>query len=77
MLDSFPSSMNEGIARYILQTLAELAAVSLALALAAVVFGFLAYRSVWQRRNLWICLAIGAGVLALGPPAFVVYEVNR
>ena len=77
MLDSFPPSMNEGIGRYILQTLAELAAVSLALAVAAIVFGFLAHRSVWQRRNLWVCLAVSAGLLALGPPAFVIYEVNR
>ena len=76
MLDSFPPSMNEGIGRCILQTLARLAAVSLALAVAAVVFGFLAHRSVWQRRNLWIWLAVSAGLLAFGPPAFGVYEVN-
>ena len=69
--------MNEGIARYILQTLAELARVSLALAVAAIVFAAFAHRSVWQQRTLWIYLAVSAGLLALGPPAFVVDEVNR
>ncbi len=77
MLDAFPTSVDEGIGRYVLHTSELLAAMSLARIITSIVSGVLAYRSAGRTRIMWTWLGLSFGSLAPAPPGFVLYAVNH
>jgi hypothetical protein len=77
MLDTFPSSVNEGIGRYIFHGLELLAAMSLTCIITSILCAVLAYRSTGRSRIVWIWVGVSCGFLALVPPGFVIYAVNH